>query len=120
MMVLTTNRRELKDTIDGVNAGADIGDIEDGLRLALAQALAAVARLVDKQPEGPDLELTLWAEVNAKSATVSVRVGEPIAPPEVEPPFENSYWADLDKERQERQGQADDAEAERIRGLLKR
>jgi hypothetical protein len=119
-MKLTTTRRGLSDSIDGITGGADVGDVSDALRLPLAQALAAVARLVDNQPEGHDRELILHADVGAESSTVSIRVAGEIAPPAAEAPYVSSHIDDIDRERQGIRTKADEAEAERIRALLER
>lgn len=80
-MKLTTNGREVSGAIDRVTHSADIGDLGDEFRPALASALAGVVGLVDVKTD-PDREITLSANVDSEAATVSVRVGESIAAPD--------------------------------------
>jgi hypothetical protein len=96
-MKITTNGRELNDAINGVAGGADLGVVGDEHRLALAQALTSLARCVDTQT---DREITLSADVKDNAATVSIVIGQKrVAPPEVEAPFENPHWADVEAAR---------------------
>ena len=72
-MKITTNGRELGDALNGVAGRADLGDVGDEHRLALAQALSSLARCVDTQT-GHDI--TLLADVHADTATVSIVIGK--------------------------------------------
>jgi hypothetical protein len=99
-MEVKTNGRELKDAIDGVT------------NPALRQAFVALARLVDTSG---DREVVLTADATDKKATVSVSIGEKVVvPPEVTPPYENLHWAEVDRERQDRQARQDEENAEKF------
>jgi hypothetical protein len=101
----TTNGRELNSAIDGVSTQSG----------PLAQAFAALARLLDTTT---DHEVILRADADDKEVTVSVAIGQPLAPPAAEAPFENPYWAELDREQQANKARTDAEEAERIRAVL--
>jgi hypothetical protein len=116
-MKITTNGRELGDALNGIAGGADLGDIGDEHRLALAQAFSALARCLDTQT-GHDV--TLLADVLDDAATVSIVIGRasPVLAPEA--PWNNPHLDEIDRERQAAKSQADEAEAQRIRELLER
>jgi hypothetical protein len=117
-MKLTTNGTELGDALNGVaGGGADLGGIEDAYRLPLAQAFSSLTRCVDTQ-SGHDI--TLLADVQADAVTVSVVLGKASSALAPDVPWQSPHLAEIDRERQARQAEADDVEAERIRELLKR
>jgi hypothetical protein len=113
-MEVKTDGRGLKDAIDGVAGGSNLGDTEGAYSLALAQAFSSLTRCVDTQSH----DVTLLADVQPDAVTVSIVIGkasEALAP---DTPWQNPHLAEIDRERQASKAAEDKVEVDRIRALF--